>query len=91
LLNPEPHFAVLLGMDETYVYLADPAIGNMTLRREAFLKRWLFPGADQGYVFIAMSPDGRVNSDLQKRVLGELAQGLRNLETMRPQLPLLRR
>ncbi|MDQ3812752.1 MAG: cysteine peptidase family C39 domain-containing protein [Armatimonadota bacterium] len=81
-LNPEPHFSVLLGMERDYVYLADPAIGNTLLRKQAFLRRWYLPGTQEGLVFIATRPD-RVHATHRARVLQELAQQLRNLETKR--------
>jgi len=82
-LNPEPHFSVLLSVDRDYVYLADPATGNIVLRKEAFWKRWYVPQSAEGFVFIVASPGQRVNIARVARTVGALRQSLRNLESNR--------
>lgn len=115
-LNPEPHFAVVLYADDKYIFLGDPAAGNIFLRKAEFLKRWQVPGTTEGYVFVAAAPDPATSSSASSstsvqqskteaasglrvndgaanraRVVEGLARQLRNLETTRPPLPMLRR
>ena len=89
VLLPEPHFLVLLHLDKDYAYVGDPAIGNIVLRKKEFLKRWLVPGMTEGYVFLAAG-NKPLNETNRQRVVGELAQGLRNMQTTRPPLTLFR-
>jgi predicted double-glycine peptidase len=43
LMNQEPHFAVVLQANDDYVYLADPAFGNVVYRKNDFLYHWAAP------------------------------------------------
>jgi predicted double-glycine peptidase len=72
-LNPEPHFAVLLGIENGNIYLADPAAGHIMMSERAFLKRWLLPVVNEGYVFIAAGPEGFVDHERRTRVLNDFA------------------
>ncbi len=40
LVNAEPHFALVLEAGEEFVFLADPAFGNVVLRKKEFLRYW---------------------------------------------------
>jgi uncharacterized protein len=81
--NPELHFSVLLGKHGDSLFLADPAMGNIILSEDAFMRRWLIPNTKEGFVFIAMGP---VTADDNHRlqIVRELSQQLRNLKTIRP-------
>jgi predicted double-glycine peptidase len=38
---PDGHYSVVVGIDETYIYLQDPEIGGLrTLTRDAFYRAW---------------------------------------------------
>jgi predicted double-glycine peptidase len=85
MLNPEPHFAVVLDVEGPEVGLADPAVGNILISRKAFLKRWLIPGNNkEGYVFVAATPIGHVNSGNLAAARRDLARMRRALQTTRP-------
>ncbi|MBC8104422.1 MAG: hypothetical protein H7Z41_17745 [Cytophagales bacterium] len=84
LLNPEPHFVVLLAIENRTVFLADPANGNVTMGRDAFLKRWYAPGDAEGFVFIAARPDRRQDQKRCEETVASLKQGLRNLAAAPP-------
>jgi predicted double-glycine peptidase len=43
LVNQEPHFTVVLEAGDEYVFLADPAFGNVVLRKSDFLRFWTSP------------------------------------------------
>ncbi len=95
MLNPEPHFAVVLEANDKEVGLSDPAVGNIIMSRKAFLKRWIAPdakpSATDGYVFVAARPDGRVNAAAFAQARRDLAQMRRALETKRaPLIPTFR-
>ncbi len=83
MLNPEPHFAVVLEAENGEIGLADPAVGNILLTRKAFLKRWLIPGAKDGYVFVAAMPDGYVNAKNLAAARRDLARVRQALQTTR--------
>lgn len=90
-LQPEPHFSLVLAVRGDEIALADPAVGNIWLSRRAFLRRWLVPGANDGYVFIAAREDGSTNRQNQAATLQDLVTARRVLQTMRaPLAPLLR-
>lgn len=80
LLNPEPHFVLLLGIENGRVFLADPANGNITLTRDVFLRRWYAPEGAEGFVFITAAPGGRVNAERIRQTVEGLRRALRNLE-----------
>jgi hypothetical protein len=40
MCGPAGHWTVLLGLDEGVAFVADPSIGNVAFRYDAFLKRW---------------------------------------------------
>lgn len=81
LLNPEPHFVVLLAIEDKRVFLADPGVGNIVLTRDAFLKRWYAPQSAEGFVFIVAGPGEAQNASPRLRqTLAALRQSLRNLE-----------
>ncbi len=86
MLNPEPHFAVVLDAGNQEIGLADPAVGNILMSRKAFLKRWLIPGAKDGYVFVAARPDGYVNASQLAAARRDLARVRRALQTTRAPL-----
>jgi predicted double-glycine peptidase len=90
-LNPEPHFSVLLAIEGNYIYLADPASGNIVLRESAFLKRWCIPGAREGFVFLAATPDQKVNTRRITRTLAQLRQSQQNLQGSYFEAALVRR
>jgi ABC-type bacteriocin/lantibiotic exporter with double-glycine peptidase domain len=95
MLMPEPHFMVVLAIDHEYVYLADPAVGNIVLRTDAFLKRWIIPASAnqpgaEGYVFVAAGP-AEYNDANRLKIVQGLAQQLRNLRVIRQPLPAFRR
>ncbi len=50
----EGHFAVLRGIDDTHVWLADPSQGNRIYRKEDFLKLWR-QSEEKGF-FLAVLP-----------------------------------
>lgn len=84
LLNPEPHFVVLLAIEDRRVFLADPGVGNIVLTRDAFLKRWYAPQSAEGFVFIVAGPGQPENvSRLRGQTLAALRRSLRNLEQVR--------
>ncbi len=90
LLMPEPHFALVLGIENDEVLLADPARGNVMMPQKSFLKRWLIPGSDEGYVLIAAREDGRTNIKRRDEVIAELRRGKQALAAQRP-APAMRR
>ena len=87
-LQPEPHFSILLGWDGDRVLLADPAHGNLLMPKSVFLRQWLFPGAKEGFVFIATGPDGRINQERHAEIVARMKRQHRNLQAM--QAPLMR-
>jgi predicted double-glycine peptidase len=86
LLLPEPHFVVLLGMEGDHVFVADPAHGNIILRKKAFLQRWHIPGLNEGFVFIATGPNDHVNQARHAQIVRSMKAQLRQLQTVRPPL-----
>ena len=93
-LNPQPHFMVVLALESEYVYLADPASGNIVLRKEAFLKRWLIPASlkeatPEGYVFVAAGP-GAHNEANRWQIVQGLKQQLASLRSIQS-IPAFRR
>lgn len=81
MLNPQPHFCVLLGIDGDMVYLADPSAGHILMDRKDFQQRWLLPVVKTGYVFLALGPEGTVNQERRVRVLKRLARQKQTLQT----------
>jgi ABC-type bacteriocin/lantibiotic exporter with double-glycine peptidase domain len=92
LLLPQPHFVVLLGIEGDNVFLADPAQGNLILRKDAFLPRWYYVNAAQpeGFVFIATGPDDYINEKRHRQMVQALRTQLHMLKNLRPPLPLNR-
>ena len=93
-LNPQPHFMVVLSLDNENVYLADPASGNIVLRKEAFVKRWLIPASlneakPEGYVFVAAGPTPH-NEANRRQIVQGLKQQLVNLRSIQA-VPAFRR
>ncbi len=82
LLLPEPHFVIVLAVGDE-IAISDPASGHQWITQKAFLKRWLVPGAKEGYVFVAARPDGTFNERNLALTLAELAQSRRALRTLR--------
>jgi predicted double-glycine peptidase len=85
-LTPQPHFSVLLGIDGDQVFVADPAQGNIVMRKKEFLQRWLIPGIaeKEGFVFIASGPEERVNTKRHTQMVRDLQRQMRRLQTIRP-------
>lgn len=83
LLNPEPHFALVLAIDRDGVYLADPGAGNIVLSRESFLRRWHIPGSAEGFVFVVAAPGQHVNTARLSQTLRGIRQGRQNAERAR--------
>jgi predicted double-glycine peptidase len=48
LLLPQPHFVLVLAVEDDMVLLADPASGNVMMPHKAFLERWLIPQSAEG-------------------------------------------
>jgi predicted double-glycine peptidase len=102
LLLPEPHFVLVLGIDENSVMLSDPASGNVAMPHKAFLWRWLIPQAkstykeknkqqvEEGYVLIAARPDGKTSKSHLDEVLREMRLQKRILKTQKT-APVMRR
>lgn len=80
LLNPEPHFAVLLAIEDGYFFLADPAAGNIVLTRDAFLRRWYAPESAEGFVFIVAAPGQHVNNGRIQQTVAGLRRALHSLQ-----------
>ncbi len=61
-----PHFSVLKknGIDGNSVYLADPALGNITLTKGELTDRWYLPDLEQGYVLILAPMKSNPKSEL---------------------------
>lgn len=91
MLNPEPHFVVLMGIEKDTVYLADPAAGFILLNQRDFTKRWILPGLNAGYVFIAMGPDQKIDQVRRNRVISRLAKQRATLQNWSIPLPVLPR
>lgn len=103
LLLPEPHFALVLRIENDMVLLADPASGNSMLPHKSFLKRWLIPqnrsdkdkkqvakDTQEGYVLIAARADGKTNKAHLDEIIAELQSQQKNLKAQLP-APALRR
>lgn len=90
LLLPEPHFVLVLGSENDMVLLADPSSGNVLMPQKSFLKRWLIPGSDEGYVLIAARADGRTNVARRDEIIAELRREKQSLAAQRP-APAMRR
>lgn len=92
-LLPQPHFSVLLAINNDSVYMADPSAGNIILSPKLFLSRWLFPGSDVGLVFIAAAPDSHLNTAHYQETIRGLDRQLQNLKTVpgQMQMPMFRR
>lgn len=93
LLLPQPHFMLLLAASEDYVYLADPASGNIVLPTKTFLKRWIVPEPPattaaekaappekKGFVFVVATPMLHVNEARKAQIIRDLDRQLQNLE-----------
>lgn len=72
LLNPRPHFALVLGIENDVVFMADPASGNTLLPLKRFLQRWQIAGSDEGYVLIAARADGRTNVKRRNETIADM-------------------
>jgi predicted double-glycine peptidase len=90
-LNPEPHFSLLLAIDGDTVFIADPAIGHIMLSERAFLKRWLVPGYETGYAFMAIGPEGTVDGERRSHILDRLTKQRQSLQAMQLHSPVFRR
>jgi predicted double-glycine peptidase len=90
LLLPEPHFVLVLGSDNDTFSIADPGSGNVMMPHKAFLSRWLIPGSNEGYVFIAARADGRTNKARRDEIFSQLQRGNQLLMQQRP-APFMRR
>lgn len=105
MMNPEAHFAVLLGVDDDYIYLADPGAGNIFVHREAFLRRWYTSGISHlrlhspayqvsdskaGIVFIAAAPRSGGNDGRHLQIIQMLQRQVGNLKGSRPRISALR-
>ena len=94
-LEPSAHFSVLLDIGKDYVFLADPARGNIIVRKSTFLKLWYVPnlksGLKEGYVFMAAGSDLSIPEKRRALMVNELKQQLENLQTLRVPLPSVRR
>lgn len=71
------HFAVIRGMSENIVWLADPARGNVYHSREQFLVEWRTPEALRGQWtrpggLIVMRQDGKFNLELLKEPISKI-------------------
>lgn len=106
LLSPEPHFALVLSIENDIVFLADPAKGNSLMPVKRFLQRWHIPSgkeegkeskggqqskaSPEGYVFIAARADGRTNKARRDELIADLRRQLQALEKQCP-APTMRR
>ena len=106
LLLPQPHFVLVLGIEDDAVLLADPASGNVMMPHKSFLERWLIPenggekNADgktenkapsrEGYVLIAARADGRTNAARRDEIVSALRRQRQLLKSQQVG-PLLRR
>jgi len=96
LLSPEPHFALVLAIENDVVFLADPAKGNTLMPMKRFLQRWLIPSGKEGkesregYVLIAARADGRTNKARRDEAIADFRRQLQSLENQRP-APAMRR
>jgi predicted double-glycine peptidase len=72
LLNPQPHFALVLAIESDTVFMADPASGNTLLPLKRFLQRWQIAGSDEGYVLIAARADGRPNVKRRNETVADM-------------------
>jgi predicted double-glycine peptidase len=90
LLLPEPHFVLVLGSENDVMMLADPSSGNVLLSQKSFLKRWLIPGSDEGYVLIAARDNGRTNVVHRDEIIAELRRETQSLARQHP-APVMRR
>ena len=72
LLNPQPHFVLVLAIENDTVFLADPASGNTMLPLKRFLQRWQIAGSDEGYVLIAARADGRTNLKRRNETMADM-------------------
>lgn len=88
-LLPQPHFSVLLAINNDSVFVADPSAGNIILLPKTFLSRWLFPGTTVGLVFIAAAPESHLNTAHYQETIQGLSRQLRNLQTAPAQSPML--
>lgn len=87
-LLPQPHFSVLLAVNNDAVFMADPSAGNIILSPKVFLSRWLFPGTDIGLVFITAAPDSHLNTVHYQETIKGLDKQLHNLKTIPGQIPM---
>ena len=106
LLLPQPHFVLVLGIEEDMVLMADPASGNIMMPHKSFLERWLIPGNGleknatgqreskapnrEGYVLIAARADGRTNTARRDEIVSQLRRQRQLLKSQQVG-PLLRR
>jgi predicted double-glycine peptidase len=90
LLLPQPHFVLVLGIDGDTILMADPGSNNVMMPQKAFLQRWLVPGSEEGYVFVAARADGRTNVARRDQIVAELRRGKQQLGAQRL-APVMRR
>lgn len=55
------HFAVLRGIKDDRVFLADPSLGNVRMPIYRFLEDWLDPSSGTGIIFVVEPTGGAVN------------------------------
>lgn len=89
MLNPEPHFVVLLAIKDNRFYVADPASGNLILSQRQFFRRWLLPGSNEGYVVLVDNEVGSYRQERQNAIVRELDRQMATLGAFRqpPRLP----
>mgnify|MGYP001379734417 CR=1 FL=1 len=65
------HFSVYRGMDERYVYLADPSFGNMKIRIDKFKEEFYTRGdsAHPGKVLVLIPQDEEKKKNINKRFM----------------------
>ena len=82
-LTPAPHFSVVLATDNYYVYISDPAIGNLALQRQAFLRLWEIPRTRAGYVLVVAKPGHHVDASRVAQIVKELRRGRKSYRSVR--------
>jgi len=69
-----PHFSVVLAVRDGFVYVADPAAGNIVLTKAAFVKRWYIRDSSEGFVCVVAFPARCANTNRIATVVHELQQ-----------------
>lgn len=68
------HFVVIYDVSKDSVWLADPAIGYVTLTKEEFLPHWIPEGSREGFALLFETTEAFFDPNVKEKILKESRQ-----------------